>query len=165
MHPFSTSVAALTVLAGTVGGVSASLPFDATFSSTPTPFQIQVDPSFIANIRDRVVNTRYVADDLGLPAFEEGPSLSNATTVGAHWVDSYNWTQQQATINRRYAYVTSFHHYRITKRPTVSNSTRSQSRRQTLTTPTQSRSITFITHHHGKMRRRYCSSMAFQVLS
>jgi len=73
--------------------------FLAKYGPTPKPFEIEVVPLFEDYITQRASSTRYVADDLGVPAFVDGPSLSNATAVGEFWSRQYNWTSEQDRIN------------------------------------------------------------------
>jgi hypothetical protein len=74
--------------------------FLAEFGATPQAFSIDVNPSFEEYVIRRVSGTRYVSDDLGVPAFVNGPSVSNATAVGNFWAHQYNWTTEQHHINK-----------------------------------------------------------------
>jgi hypothetical protein len=88
----------LNLLSVGVGSAQANN-FFAEFSATPRPFSIDVNPSFEEHVIRRVSDTRYVSDDLGIPAFVDGPSVSNATAVGTFWAHQYNWTAEQDHIN------------------------------------------------------------------
>lgn len=72
---------------------------NATYGSTPTPFSIQVDPTFIYETQQKVASFRYTKDDLGLLPFSDGPPLSDAQWFRDAWVNSYNWTEIQAGLN------------------------------------------------------------------
>jgi len=75
--------------------------FAATFDTQPTLFKIDVNPVFENSLKQRVTNTRYVDDDLGVPAFVDGPSISNATRIGEYWSQKYDWFAHQEDINDR----------------------------------------------------------------
>lgn len=72
---------------------------NATYGATPAPFNIDVDPAFIEETQQKVATFRYTRDDLGFPAFSDGPPLSDARWFHDAWVNSYNWTQVQAELN------------------------------------------------------------------
>jgi hypothetical protein len=77
------------------------LNFKATFGKTPVPFQIDVDEDFIAQTKLRVGLTR-LPTPIEQPDLTEGPALRNATSVRDHWMNSYDWSQVQQTLNERY---------------------------------------------------------------
>lgn len=72
---------------------------NAIYTTSIQPFTLDVHPQFEQTIRNRVAETR-LTDDLGVPAFQDGPSTSNVTAVRDFWVNSYNWSQVQEEINR-----------------------------------------------------------------
>lgn len=75
--------------------------YQGTFDSFPCPFTIDVDSTFEDDIKHRVSTARYVSDDLGIPAFVDGPTVSNATNIGHYWSRKYVWKEQQKRINDR----------------------------------------------------------------
>jgi hypothetical protein len=75
--------------------------FEANYNLYPTRFEIDVSPALANSLKQRVGDTRYVIDDLGVPAFIDGPSVSNATHVGEYWSQTYDWFANQKNINDR----------------------------------------------------------------
>ena len=82
---------------------------NATFGSSPAPFEIDVDPEFIALTKLKASVTRFPTD-VQQPDFTDGPPLHNATTVRDYWVDEYDWEQEQAYLNTRYVRSCIFQH-------------------------------------------------------
>ena len=81
--------------------VNGQLPnVNATFGSSPAPFQISVDPTFIALAKLKASMTRFPVD-VQQPDFTDGPPLHNATTVRDYWTDEYDWFQVQSDLNSR----------------------------------------------------------------
>jgi hypothetical protein len=72
---------------------------NATFSNSPLPFKIDVDPQFIRDTKTKVSLFRYPKADLGLPDTEEGPSHADAKWFRDYWVNEYNWTAVQDELN------------------------------------------------------------------
>ncbi|PNP45074.1 hypothetical protein TGAMA5MH_03123 [Trichoderma gamsii] len=70
----------------------------ASFSSTPKPFKINVDPQFIEDTRRRVKATRA---PVSIGEEDDGPSLANFTAIRDYWVNEYNWEKTQDSINQR----------------------------------------------------------------
>lgn len=70
----------------------------ASFSSTPKPFKINVDPQFIEDTRRRVKATRA---PVSIGEEDDGPSLANFTAIRDYWVNEYNWKKTQDSINQR----------------------------------------------------------------
>lgn len=70
----------------------------ASFSSTPTPFKINVDLKFIEDTRRRVEFTRA---PIPIPDVDDGATLDNFTVIRDYWVHEYNWTKTQESINQR----------------------------------------------------------------
>ena len=103
------SVTLISILAGVAVSAPMSTPgsfkptdplaFDATYGPSPKPFRINLKPDFTEWLHERVASARYVASDLGVPDFSEGPSLANATATGKYWVETYDWEAQQEQIN------------------------------------------------------------------
>jgi hypothetical protein len=73
---------------------------DATYSLTPKPFTLEVNPSFIETTRLKVQLGR-IANDLGVPPFIDGISTEMAQTLQTYWVDEFNWTSVQEQINKK----------------------------------------------------------------
>lgn len=73
---------------------------DATYSFTPKPFTLKVNPSFIETTRLKVQLGR-IANDMGVPPFTDGISTEMAQTLQNYWVDELNWTSVQEQINRK----------------------------------------------------------------
>ena len=74
--------------------------FNATFGSSPAPFEIDVDPGFIKNTVLKASLTRY-AVDVEQPDLLDGPPKHNVTTVRDYWVNQYNWFDVQDQLNQR----------------------------------------------------------------
>ncbi|KAI9703101.1 MAG: hypothetical protein M1820_005973 [Bogoriella megaspora] len=84
---------------------------DTTFQETPQPFNINVDPSFISDVRNRVQQARAPVQVDGLnPPNEDGAPLANWTTIRDYWVNEYNWTETQSNINRQLHQFTTIVH-------------------------------------------------------
>lgn len=73
---------------------------DATYSSTPKPFSLNVNPSFIETTRLKVQLGR-IANDLGVAPFTDGVSTKMAQTLQSYWVNEFNWTSVQEQINKK----------------------------------------------------------------
>ncbi|KAM0721978.1 hypothetical protein Q7P37_002904 [Cladosporium fusiforme] len=72
------------------------------FPSSPEPFAIDVDPSFMESIRQRVNSTRKPAEPAGVaPNNADGPLLATFTSMQEFWVNSYDWNDAQASINQK----------------------------------------------------------------
>jgi hypothetical protein len=72
---------------------------NATFSKSPKPFVLRVNKDFIDDTRQRVLTARS-------PIFletttYEGPSRDNFTHVQEYWVQEYNWTRVEESINKQ----------------------------------------------------------------
>lgn len=80
--------------------VGQSQEFKATFGSSPAPFQIDVNPDFIATARLKASLTRYTVD-VDQPDWADGPPSHNVSTVRNYWVDEYDWVQVQAELNQQ----------------------------------------------------------------
>lgn len=78
--------------------------FNVTFSDSPQKFSLRLDPSFVGDLKDRVSKTKYIADDLSVPAYVEGPTRANASAVGKYWAETYDWSAVEAGINQQYVY-------------------------------------------------------------
>ena len=74
--------------------------FEATFGSSPAPFEIDVDPGLIKNTVLKASLTRY-AVDVEQPDLLDGPPKHNVTTVRDYWVKQYNWFDVQDQLNQR----------------------------------------------------------------
>ncbi|KAL7901665.1 Alpha/Beta hydrolase protein [Trichoderma sp. SZMC 28014] len=79
---------------------------DATYSSTPKPFTLKVNPSFIETTRLKVQLGR-IANDMGVPPFTDGVSTEMAQTLQNYWVDEFNWTSVQEQINKNFTMFTT----------------------------------------------------------
>lgn len=71
---------------------------DATFGTSPKPFNIHVDRDFIEETRQRVSNAR---PPVFIGATGEGPSPENFTAVQDYWVNGYDWNATEASINEK----------------------------------------------------------------
>ena len=88
--------------------------FKASFGSSPTPMIIDVDPRFIAETRLKASLTRNPID-IELPPFTEGVPSHNLTTIRDYWVNQYNWSAVQESLN------TDFNHFTTTIGPLPSS--------------------------------------------
>lgn len=79
---------------------------DATYASTPKPFTLKVNPSFIETTRLKVQLGR-IANDMGVLPFTDGVSTEMAQTLQNYWVDEFNWTSVQEQINKKSVFVSS----------------------------------------------------------
>ncbi|KLO80309.1 epoxide hydrolase [Fusarium fujikuroi] len=82
---------------------AASEPFslpnvNATFATSPKPFQIHVERDFIEETRQRVAHTR---SPLFINVLSDGPGVENFTSVRDFWVNEYDWNATEASINKR----------------------------------------------------------------
>jgi hypothetical protein len=86
-------------------GYGAELPnVKAKFGSSPAPFEIDVDPVFIEELRLRVNQARAPIQIQGLdPEDDDGPILANFTKIKDYWTDEYDWEAVQDGINQRSA--------------------------------------------------------------
>lgn len=85
--------------------------FDATYGSSPAPFEINVHPSFIEETVHKVSRTRYTVD-VEEPDLASGPPRHNVTTVRDYWVNHYDWFDVQNRLNQRYVALTfDAHHF------------------------------------------------------
>ena len=95
----------LFLFCGAITLVQASSPLPnirATYGSSPAPFTIDVEPRFIDDVRQRVTNARSPVPPGGYePAYSEGPTLANFTTLRDYWLDHYDWFVEQASINSK----------------------------------------------------------------
>ena len=74
----------------------------AAYRSSPAPFTIDVEPRFIDDVRQRVNNARSPIPPGGYePAYSEGPTLANFTTLRDYWLDHYDWFAEQTAINSK----------------------------------------------------------------
>ncbi len=62
--------------------------FNAAFGTSPQPFQINVDPEFIANTKAKLSLTRYTTD---LDQRVDGPPRHNISAIRDFWVNEYDW--------------------------------------------------------------------------
>ncbi|KAK1237190.1 hypothetical protein MKX07_006069 [Trichoderma sp. CBMAI-0711] len=88
---------------------------NATFSKSPKPFELRVNKDFIDDTRQRVLSARS-------PIFletstYEGPSRENFTHVQEYWVQEYNWTRVEESIN------TQLQQFTTIVEPTIGNDT------------------------------------------
>ncbi|EGR46208.1 uncharacterized protein TRIREDRAFT_66859 [Trichoderma reesei QM6a] len=88
---------------------------NATFSKSPKPFVLRVNKDFIDDTRQRVLTARS-------PIFletttYEGPSRDNFTHVQEYWVQEYNWTRVEESINKQLQQFTTI------VEPTIGNDT------------------------------------------
>ena len=81
--------------------------FIAKYGTSPTPFKIDVRPSFINKTVQKVALTRYTVD-VEEPDFTSGPPRHNVTTVRDYWLDNYDWYRVQDQLNQRYVRVDCF---------------------------------------------------------
>ncbi|KAG4274873.1 hypothetical protein FPRO04_08881 [Fusarium proliferatum] len=82
---------------------AASEPFslpnvNATFATSPKPFQIHTERDFIEETRQRVAHTR---SPLFINVSSDGPGVENFTSVRDFWVNEYDWNATEASINKR----------------------------------------------------------------
>nr|POE50142.1 putative epoxide hydrolase [Quercus suber] len=73
----------------------------AKFGPSPEPFVLHVDRHFVRDVVDRVRMARLPVEVQGLEsATVEGPSLANYTWLREHWIHEYDWSSEEASINR-----------------------------------------------------------------
>ncbi|CZR46668.1 uncharacterized protein FPRO_12118 [Fusarium proliferatum ET1] len=82
---------------------AASEPFslpnvNATFATSPKPFQIHIERDFIEETRQRVAHTR---SPLFINVSSDGPGVENFTSVRDFWVNGYDWNATEASVNKR----------------------------------------------------------------
>lgn len=77
-----------------------SLSFKAAFSDHPTPFEIDVDRTFIDETVQRVKLTRFPVD-IDQPDLLDGPPVHNSTAVRDYWVQEYDWFAVQDELNNQ----------------------------------------------------------------
>lgn len=75
---------------------------NATYSSSPKLFSINVSPEFINFTLDRVATSRFPID-VQQPDWTDGPPNSVASAVRDYWVSHYSWTDVQMKLNQRYS--------------------------------------------------------------
>ena len=85
---------------------SAQENFDATYGNSPSPFEINVHPSFIEKTVQKAALTRYTVD-IQISDFLDGPPRHNVTMVRDYWVDHYDWFEVQDRLNKRYVFQSS----------------------------------------------------------
>jgi hypothetical protein len=78
---------------------ASSLPFEASFPESPTPFEIDVASSFVDDTLQKVKLTRLPVD-IDQPDMLDGPPVHNATAARDYWLTSYDWFAIQAKLNR-----------------------------------------------------------------
>ncbi|KAL7912165.1 alpha/beta-hydrolase [Trichoderma velutinum] len=78
--------------------VSANLPFKANFGTSPAPFLIDVDSSFIEETRVKASLAR-IPTDLNQHVPQDGPAVQNVTAIRDYWTDSYDWYESQKRLN------------------------------------------------------------------
>lgn len=76
------------------------LSFKAAYSTSPTPFEIDVDKPFIDETILRVKLTRFPVD-IDQPDLLDGPPVHNATTIRDYWLAEYDWFAVQDDINKQ----------------------------------------------------------------
>jgi pimeloyl-ACP methyl ester carboxylesterase len=91
------------LLITTLAAASSPLNFDFPFTATePVPFRAAVDPEFIAQTVQKAGLYRPSIDlldnDLVNPAWEEGSDSAFMTDLAKHWVESYDWFEEQDII-------------------------------------------------------------------
>lgn len=91
--------------------------FKATFTNSPIPMTIDVDPKFIETTRLKASLTR-APIDLDEPLWTEGVPSQNTTAIATYWAQSYDWFTTQRALNK------NFHHFTTTVGPVnITNST------------------------------------------
>jgi hypothetical protein len=102
MKPLSCT--ALVCLALTVEAIVYSVDnVRAEFGFFPTPFKLDVDPTFVERLRHRAADTRLPHELLDVPKGSDGPPVVNATTVRDYGVDEYDWYDVQHETNHKSA--------------------------------------------------------------
>ncbi|PVI00160.1 alpha/beta-hydrolase [Periconia macrospinosa] len=66
------------------------------------PYQINVDPKFIEQTRQKVSDFR-TSIELEGPAWADGPPLADITEFGTYWTETYNWTAVQDKMNSEFS--------------------------------------------------------------
>ncbi|TVY89610.1 putative epoxide hydrolase [Lachnellula willkommii] len=74
------------------------LNFEASFGKAPAPFEIKVDPEFIALTKQKVSLTRMV-EDVEQPDYSDGPPIHIASSVKDYWAREYDWASVQDRLN------------------------------------------------------------------
>jgi hypothetical protein len=71
------------------------------YGSMPSPFTLDVNPSFIATTELKVSLAR-IANDIGVPNLVDGPSTETAISTKSFWLKDYNWKSVQEELNQKY---------------------------------------------------------------
>ena len=71
------------------------------YGSTPAPFTLDVNPSFIVTTELKVSLAR-IANDIGVPNLVDGPSTETAISTKSFWLKNYNWKSVQEELNQKY---------------------------------------------------------------
>lgn len=90
-------------------GLGDGLNFNATFTDSPQPFQLAVDPGFIETTKLKASLYR-PSRDIAIDDWEDGPQQYNMTAVRDWWVHNYSWWDVQSTINQKYQQFTTTVH-------------------------------------------------------
>jgi len=72
-------------------------------SVNPVPFRIEVPDGVLADLRDRLVRTRW-PDQIDGYGWRQGAELGAVRRHAAYWADGYDWRASEAELNR-------FHHF------------------------------------------------------
>jgi hypothetical protein len=81
-----------------------AFPFDAT---TPTNFEVDVDPDFLEFTHQKVASYRPSIDLRDYPDWADGPPPHDVNSLAAYWNTTYDWPELQQQIN------INFSHYAV----------------------------------------------------
>ena len=62
------------------------------------PFKIEVDASVLADLRSRILNTRW-PDQLPDAGWDQGTDIAYLRDVLAYWADGFDWREQERRLN------------------------------------------------------------------
>jgi microsomal epoxide hydrolase len=67
--------------------------------STPTPFQLHVPDSTLADLHERLVRVRWPDEPPGADAWQYGTDLTYLQGLVGYWRDRFDWRKQEAALN------------------------------------------------------------------
>ena len=98
-------ITAATVLPGTLGYAQTSRPVNITTSESIRPFRINVPEADIADLRRRVLATRWPERET-VQNHSQGVKLDKIQALVKHWGNGYNWRKAEAKLNALPQFVT-----------------------------------------------------------
>jgi pimeloyl-ACP methyl ester carboxylesterase len=71
-----------------------------------SPFEVAVAQSDLDDLRDRLIRTKW-PDELDDAGWDYGVPLDYVKDLVSHWIDEFDWREQEALVNAHPQYVTS----------------------------------------------------------